>query len=226
MANRGIASEETKTYDKLKLLILGGQIARGQPLVERSVAERLGVSRTPVRETIVRLEREGLVRIVEGKGAFVATYTLEDMIEIYQVREGLEPVAARLSCKFIQDEDLDYFEERLHRYKSKPSLRDDDPEAYRRFGKEFHSLFIRASNNARLIGVIEGIQDQIELFRGLSRTISPRAATRSAVDEHIEILNALKARAPQRAERAVRIHLKNGLKLRIDGLQKHGAALR
>src|SRR5215470_14894221 len=73
--------EDASPYDRLKMLILGGHIPWGEPLVERSIAERLGVSRTPVRETLVRLEREGLVRIVEGKGAFVASFTLEDMIE-------------------------------------------------------------------------------------------------------------------------------------------------
>jgi DNA-binding GntR family transcriptional regulator len=142
------------------------------------------------------------------------------MIEIYQVREGLEPVAARLSCEYVRDEDLDYFEEHLSRYRAKPSIREDDPDAWRRLGKEFHNLFIRASNNERLIRIIEGMQDQIELFRGLGRTISPGAVSRTTVDEHMEILNALRARAPQRAEKAVRIHLKNGLKLRIDGLHK------
>src|SRR4051812_46154256 len=94
------------TYNRLKLLILDGELSQGEPLVERSLAARLGVSRTPVRETILRLEREGLVKIVEGRGAFVPSYSIDDVIEIYHVRQGLEPLAARLSCPHISLSDL------------------------------------------------------------------------------------------------------------------------
>ncbi len=206
-------------YEKLKLMILDGELAGGEPLVERPLAERLGVSRTPIRETIFRLEREGLVRMVEGKGAFVASYTLEDMIEIYEMREGLEPLAARLACSHLADEDLDHHEEQLSRYRARPALRHEDPAKWRRLGRDFHNMFIHASNNARLIRVIEGMQHQIELFRGLGRTINPRTDLKSAVEEHGEILQALRARNPQRAEKAVRAHLQNGLRYRLEALQ-------
>lgn len=207
-------------YEKLKQMILDGELAGGEPLVERPLAERLGVSRTPVRETLFRLEREGLVRVVEGKGAFVAAYSLEDMIEIYQMREGLEPLAARLSCAHLDYEELDRHEEQLSRYRARPSLRTEDPGQWRRLGRDFHNLFIQASRNARLISAIQGMQHQIELFRGLGRTINPRTDLKSAVDEHWEILQALRARSPQRAEKAVRAHLQNGLRYRLEAL--HG----
>ena len=206
-------------YEKLKLMILDGELAGGEPLVERPLAERLGVSRTPVRETIFRLEREGLVRVIEGKGAFVASYSLDDMIEIYQVREGLEPLAARLACSNIADEHLDHHEAQLDRYRSRPALRQEDPGKWRRLGRDFHNMFIHASKNARLIRTIEGMQHQIELFRGLGRTINPRTDLKSAVEEHTEILQALRTRNPQRAEKAVRAHLQNGLRLRLEALQ-------
>lgn len=213
-------SADAGPYKKLKLMILDGELAGGEPLVERTLAERLGVSRTPVRETIFRLEREGLVRVVEGKGAFVASYTIEDMIEIYEMREGLEPLAARLSCTHLVDADLDHHEEELGRYRVRPALRQDDPGKWRRLGRDFHNMFIHASKNARLIRVIEGMQHQIELFRGLGRKINPRVDLKSAIDEHWEILRALRARNPQRAEKAVRAHLQNGLRYRLEAL--HG----
>ena len=206
-------------YEKLKSMILDGELAGGEPLVERPLAERLGVSRTPVRETIFRLAREGLVRVIEGKGAFVASYSIDDMIEIYQVREGLEPLAARLACSYIADEHLDHHEAQLGRYRARPALRQEDPGKWRRLGRDFHNTFIHASKNARLIRTIEGMQHQIELFRGLGRTINPRTDLKSAVEEHTEILLALRARNPQRAEKAVRAHLQNGLRLRLEALQ-------
>ena len=207
-------------YEKLKQMILDGELAGGEPLVERPLAERLGVSRTPVRETIFRLEREGLVRVIEGKGAFVAAYTLEDMIEIYQMREGLEPLAARLSCEHLAEEDLEHHAEQLGRYRARPALRQEDPGKWRRLGRDFHNMFIHASKNARLVSAIEGMQHQIELFRGMGRNINPRTDLKSALEEHWEILQALRARNPQRAEKAVRAHLQNGLRCRLEAL--HG----
>lgn len=213
-------SAPVNPYEKLKLMILDGELEGGAPLVERPLAERLGVSRTPIRETIFRLEREGLVRVVEGKGAFVASYTVEDMIEIYEVREGLEPLAARLACAHLTDEELDVHEELLGRYRARPALRSENPGKWRRAGQDFHNMFIHASKNSRLIRVIEGMRHQIELFRGLGRTINPQTDFRTSLDEHHEILQALRARNAQRAEKAVRAHLQNGLRLRLEALQK------
>ena len=218
-ARKAVPANAAGPYEKLKLMILDGELAGGEPLIERPLAERLGVSRTPVRETIFRLEREGLVRVIEGKGAFVASYTIEDMIEIYQMREGLEPLAARLACANLTDEHLDRHEEQLSRYRARPALRHEDPGKWRRLGRDFHNMFIHASKNARLIRAIEGMQHQIELFRGLGRTINPRTDLKSAVEEHAEILQALRARSPQRAEKAVRAHLQNGLRYRLEALQ-------
>ena len=199
-------------------MILQGEVRRGEPLVERSIADLLGVSRTPVRETIRRLEKEGLVRIVGGKGAFVADYTIEDIIEIYQVREGLEPIAARLGCPHIHAAYLDRFEEQFNSYKHRPSLR-NDADGWRKLGRDFHDLFIRASQNGRIIQTIEGLRGQIELVRGLSRSADVRTVAQSSIDEHLEILRALRAGSPQRAEKAVRIHLQNSLKNKLEALR-------
>jgi DNA-binding GntR family transcriptional regulator len=215
-------SSSAKAYEKLKLLILRGEIGRGEPLIERTIAERLGVSRTPVRETILRLEREGLVRVIEGKGAFVASLTAEDLIEIYQLREALEPLAARLACDHIEPAALDRFEEEFRSQKADPTTREQDPDAWVKLGRAFHETFIHASGNERLIKVISGMQEQIELFRGLGRTISPNAISESTVDEHLEILNALRARDPLRAETAVKTHLHNALRYRLEGLRLYG----
>lgn len=207
-------------YRKLRRIILSGEIPRGEPLVERSVADLLRVSRTPVRETIRRLEKEGLVRIVEGKGAFVADYTIEDVIEIFQVREGLEPIAARLGCSHIRSADLDYFEGQFNRFKDRSGQHESDPDEWRKLGRKFHDLFIRASQNGRIIQAIEGLRGQIELVRGLSRSTGERTVARSSIDEHLEILHALRARSPRHVEKAVRVHLQNGLQSKLDALQQ------
>lgn len=207
-------------HDKLKQLILDGDLPAGEPLVERTIAERLGVSRTPVREALFRLEREGLVRVVEGRGAYVASYSIDDLVEIYQMREALEPLAARLSIPHLTDADLAYHDDQLRRYHAEPALREQDPGVWRRLGRDFHNLFIQASQNGRLIRTLESMQHQIELFRGLGRTITPRADVKTSVDEHRDILDALKKRDGQAAEQAVRAHLRAGLQQRLDALQR------
>jgi DNA-binding GntR family transcriptional regulator len=217
----GQTADNTNVYSRLKLMILDGDIGRGEPLVERSVAARLGVSRTPVREAIFGLEREGLVRIIEGKGAFVASYAIEDVIEIYQMREGLEPIAARLSCPHIALDDLRRFEDQFNRFKTTPALYTNHADSLLRLGHDFHVLFVRASHNGRLIRAIESMQDQIDLVRGLGRTKSLRAHNESTLQEHLDMLQAFKARDPERAEAAVRVHLRNALRHRLDGLQQN-----
>jgi DNA-binding GntR family transcriptional regulator len=208
------AVEDLGIYERVKLLILQGELPSGDPLVERSLADRLGVSRTPVRETILRLEREGLVRIVGRKGAFVAEYTIEDVIEIYQLREGIEGMAARLSCGRIDPERIAYFEENLRRYRTDPSLREEQPGEWQKLGRDFHHMFIAASENKRLIRTVESLKDQIELFRGITMT-KGRAFARSQIDEHLAILKAFRENSPDRAEKAVREHIRNGLQHRI-----------
>ena len=211
-------------YERLKLMILDGELASGEPLVERSLATRLNVSRTPIRETIIRLQNEGLVRTIEGKGAFVASYTIEDLIEIYHVREGLEPVAARLSCPHLPVERLLHFEKKLNAQAADPDARYNNPSAWNRLGRDFHNLFIKGCRNERIIRIMEELHDQIELFRGLHRTISPNAPSISSVEEHLAILQALKARDPERAEHAVRTHIQNGLRFRLEGLHRAAQA--
>lgn len=202
-------------YERLKQMIVAGAFAPGEPLIERTLSARLHVSRTPVRAALVRLEKEGLVRVVEGKGAFVAGCSVQDMIEIYQIREGLEPIAARLACAHLDVKELRFFEDALKRCRAKPAALDDDPDAWRALGRDFHNLFIRASKNQRLITALDALHDQIELFRGLGRSLNAPRLTVDAVEEHLSILDALKARDAARAERAVRTHIQNGLKARL-----------
>ena len=210
--------ESSSAYERLKELILDGRFAAGAPLTERALATELGVSRTPVREAILRLDREGLVEIVDGRGAFVASYSFEDIIQIYHVRIGLEPLAARLACPNITPEMLEPFERELKRFKRNPEMRKDDPDAWRKVGRGLHEFFIGASRSERLIQILEGLRDQIELVRGWGRLVAPDASHRSTIDEHLAIVQALKQRDPDRAEAEVRAHLDNGLRYRLGGL--------
>ncbi len=213
----GSADAET-TYEKLKLLILNGELSKGQPLIERTIAERLGVSRTPIRETILRLEHDGLVEIVQGKGAFVVSYSIEDLVEIYDVRVGLEPVAARLSCPNVEKSDLERFEEAFQKFIADPERDERSNAEWQRIGAEFHNYFVRKSRNSRIIRIMDSMREQIALFRSLGRLVSPEAVSRTVIEEHLAIVDALRNRDPAEAERAVRRHLENSIKARLEML--------
>src|SRR5690606_10767984 len=88
-----------QAYEQLKNLILDGELRPGEPMREQQLAERTGTSRTPVREALHELAREGLVRLVPGRGAFVAEISIPDLLELFQLRDVLEPYAARLAAR-------------------------------------------------------------------------------------------------------------------------------
>jgi DNA-binding GntR family transcriptional regulator len=202
-------------HDRLKAMILSGELQAGSWLSERGVAAQLGVSRTPVREAILKLSREGLVRVAENRGAYVASYSIEDVIQIYHVRIGLEPLAARLGCARIPKSVLDSFEESFERFRQSAELRSEQSGELGQLGRNFHEVFIRASGSARLIQILDDMRDQINLVRGWARAVDRDTGHRLAIDEHLEILRALRSRDEDLVEKAVRSHLDNGLKYRL-----------
>ena len=96
----------SRAYQELKQIILEGQVAPGKKLKEGDLAEALGISRTPVREAINRLEKEGLVEIFPQRGAFVVEFTEKDVFELFLIRENLEGLAARLAAEKISESSL------------------------------------------------------------------------------------------------------------------------
>jgi DNA-binding GntR family transcriptional regulator len=202
-------------HERLKAMILSGELEAGSWLSERSVAAELGVSRTPVREAILKLSREGLVRIAENRGAYVASYSIEDVIQIYHVRIGLEPLAARLGCARIPESALDTFEQSFERFRQSAELRMEHSDELGQLGRKFHALFIQASGSARLIQILDDMRDQINLVRGWARATDRDTGYRVAIEEHLEILRALRSRDEDLVEKAVRSHLDKGLKYRL-----------
>jgi DNA-binding GntR family transcriptional regulator len=213
--DNGITTANLSCYDRLKALILSGKLATGSWLSERSVAAELGVSRTPVREAILRLSREGLVQVAGNRGAYVASYSIEDVIQIYHVRIGLEPLAARLGCATIPKSELDAFEHSFERFRDSAELRMEQSDVLGQLGRDFHALFIRASGSTRLIQILDDMRDQINLVRGWARAIDPDSGYRVAIEEHLEILRALRSGDADLVEKSVRSHLDNGLKYRL-----------
>ncbi|WP_117237567.1 GntR family transcriptional regulator [Thermus sediminis] len=188
-------------YGHLRGLLLSGRFAPGERLSEPLLAKELGVSRTPVREALMRLAEEGLVELVPGKGARVRVFTPEEVEEVYGARALLEGEAAREAALRATPWELSQLEAALKAIDEAPE--GDYPEQMRR-DLEFHRTLVRLSGNKTLYGLYEDLLATLALVRSAVPMLSQEEATRR---EHQAILEALRARDPEGARRAVEAHV-------------------
>ena len=156
--------------------------------MEVQLAEQLGVSRTPVREAIRKLELEGLVVMLPRKGAYVANMSLKDLIDVLEIRASLEGLAASLAAERITDEDIKKLESIVEEFKD--GINESNVEALLRKDVEFHECIFKAANNKKLEKMINTLWEQVQRFR--ITYVSDSNASLSLIDEHQSILNAIK----------------------------------
>ncbi|GAA3023213.1 GntR family transcriptional regulator [Streptosporangium longisporum] len=189
--------------DDLRGLILAGQYVPGDRLGEAELAETLGVSRTPVREALRRLQAEGLVEIAANRGARVVEYPREDLETIFELRARIEGLAARQAAAVATAADCD----RLHRVAL--DLRDraeqGDVEAVYRLNADFHGDLVRLGGSAVLAQSISSLVHSPVLLRTYGAF--DEEAMRRSVNHHIEIAAAVRAGDPEWAEAVMRAHL-------------------
>jgi DNA-binding GntR family transcriptional regulator len=191
-------------YTTLKRDLLSGTIRPGERIVDSDICRRLKVSRTPVREALLALERDGLVRIVPRQGYFATEIGVSEALDAYQLRIVLEPLATALAARRISDDELHVLRELL----AELAVAEADPsdtalvEAIE-LNKKFHVLIAEASGNARLARVLSDLLDALGRLV-LVDLRTRRASARTWRDEHEEILAALEARDPDRALAVVR----------------------
>ena len=154
-------------FENLRSAILEGKLKSGQRLMEVQLAEQLGVSRTPVREAIRKLELEGLVVMLPRKGAYVANISVKDLMDVLEIRASLEGLGASLAAERRTEEDIKNLEE-----------------------IEFHECIFKAANNKKLEKMINSLWEQVQRFR--ITYVSDSNASLSLIDEHQSILNAIK----------------------------------
>lgn len=171
MAKRGLKKIEIQNYkplgevvfDYLRSAILSGELKPGERLMEIALAEQLGVSRTPVREAIRKLELESFVEMVPRKGAYVAELKAKDILDILEIRALLEGFAAASAAeKMVEDEvkqlhgTIEKFEKAVSKH-DRQSMIDTD--------NKFHDLIFQATRNNKLIEIVNDLQDQFQRFR-------------------------------------------------------------
>ena len=194
-----------RVYEILLDNITKRNFAPGSKLGEQYLADQLGVSKTPVREALSRLEREDLVNIYPNRGAFVVEINKEDIIEIYDLREVLEGLAARQTARKIDERGLDRVQKLIKSMEK--SLKNGDLEEYSSHDSQFHSLLARISGNTRLQKMVQNLRYQARILMSSSVQIPGRAE--KSFKEHKRIYKALQEGDGPEAETAVREHTRS-----------------
>lgn len=207
-------SVERQVAASLRDLIVGGRLREGTPLRHRELAERLGVSPTPVRVVLGMLGREGLVEIGPTGRAAVSRLTREDLEEVYAARLGVEGLAARLGAAAVGEADVARMRELYGRLR--PLAHPDAVEGYLSTRWELHATCYRATGRDRLVGEVERLFWRAERYNRLILTTRPRF--RSSLANYREFLQACEVRDGEAAERVIHASIRWAVELLGDTL--------
>jgi DNA-binding GntR family transcriptional regulator len=192
-------------FQKLRSLLVEGDISPGSKLNERELAERLNVSRTPIREAIKRLAADGLVELIANRGAIAVQLSLEDVINTFDVIAQLEAYSGELAAKNISDTALSELE--ALQYEMMASYARRDLSSYYKLNLRIHHLINQAANNSVLGQLFSQVNARIEALR--FRSNQNGVKWEKAVEEHQEMIDALKARDSVRMRKVMIQHVVN-----------------
>jgi len=193
------------TFQTLKSLLVEGKIAPGSKLNERELAERLNVSRTPIREAIRRLAADGLVELIANRGAIAVQLSIDDVIHTFDVIAELEGYSGELAAQNISDSTLSELE--ALQYEMMASYARRDLSSYYKLNLRIHRLINQAANNPVLATLFSQVNSRIEALR--FRSNQDGVKWEKAVEEHQEMLDALKARDSARMRKVMITHVTN-----------------
>ncbi|MFL0269014.1 GntR family transcriptional regulator [Candidatus Clostridium radicumherbarum] len=194
-------------YESLRKTIISGIIPVGERIIEKEYAERLNISRTPIREALRRLEMEELVEYLPRKGVVVKKISTEDVIEIYKIRHSLEVLAAINAMDNITLEEINEIEKLLD-LTEEQNRAGKVEEVIKLFG-EFNTRIYRASRMKRLESMISRLNEYLQRFRNIS--ISENERREEGIKEHREILKAIIEKDKEGIEFIIKKHLEYSL---------------
>ncbi len=192
-------------FNTLRQAILKGELEPGERLMEIQLAERLGVSRTPIREAIRKLELEGLVLMIPRKGAEVAHISETSLREVLEVRRSLEDLAIELACQRITDEEIQELEAAESTFAD--AIRRGDAMNIAETDEHYHDVIYQSTGNSRLVQILNNLREQMYRYR--LEYIKDADKRQILIVEHEHILKALKSRNIAEAKSAVREHIDN-----------------
>lgn len=200
-------SLEEMVYSRLEEEILTGELSHGTSLGEIALAKRLGVSRTPIRGALHRLAEEGLVEISPNRGASVLGINVDDLIDIYRIRERLEGLASALAAERITEPELAKLSEAVDLAEFYISR--NDTEHIKELDTVFHSIIYKASGSRFLSRTLSELHRKIKAYR--KRSLSVPGRVEKSESEHREILEAIKAGNSERADALTSLHVRTAL---------------
>lgn len=192
-------------YRAIKQEIPANRLRSGEPLPKERLIKKLGLSRTPIREAILRLDKEGFIEIKPRMGTFVSHLDLREIQEMYEVRRALEGLAARLVAERIDPESLAKLERRLLGLT-----------ALSEAGQQLHRLIVDSCENKVLARFIQSLREHFRRFRALSLAI--REKVLSSHREHLAIVEALKRGDGEEAQRLVHEHFDHAARYLLESL--------
>lgn len=190
-----------RIHQALKAAVVRQEFEAGDPLTEEDLARRFGCSRTPVREALRRLERDGLLTLVPHKGAFVNALSAADIRELFDLREALEAYTAREAARAADAATLEGFRTRFRELEGRHASYAE----VRAVAEELHRFIAKAAGNGRVAAILAQVQDQLKAARTLA-IIAP-GRIRKVIREHRAIIEAVARRDAAAAERTMRAHI-------------------
>lgn len=189
-------------FNEIEKFILSGELCPGEPVNEKGLAERLSVSRGPVREACRRLEQAGLVECIANRGAYVRKLNAKEAGELCDLRAALAGFSGRVLAAQITEKQISHLRRNLERMEK--AAANDDADEYYRLNAEFHDAIFYFAGNDRLTGLYESLGKELFLFRW--RAMHSHRDFPTSLEEHRTILDALAARDSARAGRALEDH--------------------
>lgn len=192
-------------FNTLREAILKGELEPGERLMEIQLAERLGVSRTPIREAIRKLELDGLVVMVPRKGAEVANITEKNLKDVLEVRRALEELAVQIACKRMTKEQLEELKSALNDFKK--AVKSKDLTAITESDVKFHDVIYLSTDNQRLIQILYNLREQMYRYR--MEYIKDYSQHLSLIKEHEELLKSIENKDKEWATKVAVEHIDN-----------------
>ena len=202
-------------FNTLRQAILRGELKPGERLMEIQLANKLGVSRTPIREAIRKLELEGLVLMIPRKGAEVAEITEKSLRDVLEVRRALEELAVELVCEKITDEQIQDLKDAAEEFKE--SLKDGDITRIAEADVKFHDVIYMATDNQKLIQLLNNLREQMYRYR--VEYLKRSDFHQQLIDEHEEIIETIESGQKDRAVQVVCQHVDNQVEAVMDTIR-------
>ncbi|HNU80474.1 MAG TPA: GntR family transcriptional regulator [Bacillota bacterium] len=195
-------------FNSIRGAIISGVLKPGERLMEVQLAEKMGVSRTPIREAIRKLELEGLVVMIARKGAYVADLSIKNITDVLEVRAALEGLASGLAALRMTEEEIKDLELTARHFEQ--AMNSNDVEGIIQTDIEFHEKIFKATRNEKLLQLTNSLMEQVQRFRVMY--LNKAIKSTNLIKEHYKIVEAISRRNREMAENISKIHIQNAEK--------------